>query len=118
VTFTDTFLTTQQGYYAISVFPDSAHPFQQIPVATDSLTITKSGYIFSANYRVNNLAAGNYFVGATWIRTSDNNIRAILGIYGCDTARNCSGSRVSIPNYSGTNSCNILSWTDTLKKLN
>jgi hypothetical protein len=117
VNFIDTNLTYTNGYYAITVFPDSTNPYHQSPIAIDSLTIIRTGNSVSANYRVNGLASGSYYIGSTWIRNSDKSIRAILGVYGCDTAKNCTGTLVSIPNYQGSNSCNLLSWTDTLKNM-
>jgi hypothetical protein len=118
VTFTDTNLICTGGYYAVSVFPDSSAPFHCIPVGSDSLVITKSGYLTTAHYKVSGLSAGSYYIGTTWIRASDGCVRGVLGTYGCDTAHyNCTNTIVSLPNYEGSSDCNILSWTDTLKKL-
>lgn len=117
VTFTDTHLSTGQGYYAVSVYADTSQPYQRAPIISDSLTITVAGNVATANYRIENVPAGTFHVGTTWICTQTGNIRGVLGIYGCDTAVNCMGTHVGIPNYSGTNDINFLSWTDTLKRL-
>ena len=117
VTFIDTNLTYMNGFYAVSVYSELVNPYSHAPVQTDSLAITKSGNTVTAPYRVNGLAAGSYYVAATWILNSDRSVRAVLGIYGCDTARNCVGNKVTLPNYEGAGNCNIFSYTDTLKKL-
>ncbi len=117
VTFTDTHISSGSGYYAISIYADTTEPYQRAPIVSDSLVINVSGNTATATYRVNNVPSGTYHVGATWICTQTERISGVLGIYGCDTARSCMGNHISIPNFSGSNECNFISWTDTLKKL-
>ena len=117
VTFIDTNITHMSGYYAVSVYAELLNPYSHAPVQSDSVEITRSGNTVTAPYKVSGLGSGNFFVAATWIRNSDRSVGAVLGIYGCDTARNCAGTKVALPNYEGAGSCNIFSYTDTLRRL-
>jgi hypothetical protein len=118
VIFTDTILRYNGGYYAVSLFPDNSSPFSQSPLRNDSLKISISNGVASTYYKMDGITSGSYYVGITWIRSSDGNVRGVLGTYGCDTTHNCTASKkVTVPSYSGTGGINILSWTDTLRKV-
>ena len=118
ITFKSTNLLTSGGYYAVSVFPDVTNPFNQSPVATDSVEINISGNTATAYYKVPGLPTASYYIGAVWIRSSDNCVRGVLGTYGCDTLYNCPNSiKVTVPTAAGTGSLNFSCWTDTTSRL-
>ena len=123
VTHFDTNLILSGGYYSISLFSsDSVVPFNKIPVRTDSLRITRRhDYIcYETTYSMEGIPAGKYYVAATWSRYPrvQNEIPAVLGIYGCDTAANCTNyTEITYPNFDG-NFRNIISWSDTTRKMN
>lgn len=111
ITFNDSNLNYNGGYYAVSVYSDHTDPFRQTPFKSDSLLISTTGGVTSAYYKVTGLN-GDYYIGATWIRHSDNHV-SVLGSYGCDTTINCTSStKVTVPNYAGTGSLNFKSSTD------
>jgi hypothetical protein len=116
VTYNGTSFFTNGGYYAVSVYADVTNPFSQQPVKSDSVEInTTNG---TAYYNITGLATGNYYIGATWIRTSNGQVEAVVGTYGCDTVRGCNNHiKVEVPRYQGTGNLNFYSWADLSKKL-
>lgn len=118
ITFRSTSLLTTGGYYGVSVYSDGANPFNQNPLATDSVDINISGNTATAYYKVSGLPSASYYIGAVWIRSSDNCVRGVLGTYGCDTLYNCPNSiKVTVPTAAGTGNLNFSCWTDTLSRL-
>ena len=122
ITFTDTNLTTAGGFHSVSIyFADSSNPFNRIPVKTDSLKIIyKVDFHYVAEYSMDGIPAGNIFVASTWSKYPGitNEIPIVLGTYGCDTSSACSThTSILYPNIQG-NFRNIISWTDTTKRLN
>ena len=109
------------GFYSVSLYSaDSVNPFNRVPVATDSLNLTLRQNVFETVYSMTGIQSGNYYVAATWSRYPriQNEVPIVLGIYGCDTSKSCSTYKVIMfPNYEGVFR-NILSWTDTTKRLN
>lgn len=123
VTFTNTNLyPSSQGYYAISLYSEQAPALGGDPLRSDSLNISVSGNTASAYYKMSGIGTGFYYVAVTWIRKPNNPYdpnAPILGTFGCDTTHGCSShTRIEFPSYAGTGNCNIISWSDTLKKLN
>jgi len=117
VTFTDSNLIRTGGYYAVSIYKDTANPFTTYPLRNDSIPITILNHLTSSTYEISGIGTGNYFVGVTWVRNSGGK-PILLGILGCDTSRTCTTyTKLIFPNFEGV-SRNILSWTDTLKRLN
>jgi len=119
VTFTDTNLT-QNGYYAISMFENKSNPFYSKPLRSDALTMTKNGNQYKCYYKFSGVASGSYYFAVTFNRTPIDTVRVppVLGTWGCDNNPNCTAHKLVVfPNYSYED-CNILSWTDTLKRLN
>lgn len=115
VTYNGTNFYHSGGYYAVSVYADVTNPFSQQPVKSDSLEIATNG---TAYYDISGLASGDYYIGATWIRTSNRQVEAVVGTYGCDTVRGCNTHiKVTVPNYAGTGNLNFYSWADLAKKL-
>ncbi len=118
ITFKNTNLLTTGGYYGVSVYSDAANPFSQNPLAIDSVDISISGNTATAYYKISGLASADYYIGAVWIRSSDNCVRGVLGTYGCDTLYNCTSSiKVTVPTAAGTGNLNFSCWTDTLRRL-
>lgn len=114
VTFTDSNLIRTGGYYAISIYKDTANPFTLYPLRSDPITITIVNHSTSSTYEISGIGTGNYFVGVTWVRNSGGK-PILLGILGCDTSRSCSTyTKIIFPNFEGVSRF-ILSWTDTLK---
>jgi hypothetical protein len=118
VTFTDTNLT-RGGYYAISYYAQNTNPFDTLPLRSDALTMTLNGNVYKDYFKMTGIPNGSYYFAVTWIKNNDPNFRPIvLGTRGCDTNRSCTSHiLVPFPNYS-YDDCNILSWTDTTKRLN
>jgi hypothetical protein len=119
VTFTDTSLIGG-GYYAISMYKNRANPFDTLPLRSDSLTLSKDGNRYKSFFKFSGVSSGQYYFGVTWIKYPVNPALKppVLGTRGCDTNHNCNSHiLISFPNYSYED-CNILSWTDTTKKLN
>jgi hypothetical protein len=120
ITLADTNLISSGGYYAMSVFSAGSSPFSNRPIRSDSLNLQRSGDVYTGYYKINGLAAGDYYVGATWIHLPfDTNAHPpVLGTYGCDTTHNCTTStKVTFPSYAGTAGCNFLCWTDTTMRI-
>ncbi len=119
VTFTDTNLC-KGGYYAISMYRNKTNPFDTLPLRSDSLTMTKQQNLYKCYYKFSGVTSGSYYFAVTFIRTpfNPNRLVPVLGSRGCDTNHSCTAHiLVAFPNHSYED-CNILSWTDTLKKLN
>src|SRR4030095_5874867 len=115
VTYNGTASFTSGGYMAVSVDADVTSPLSQQPVKSDSVEITTNG---TAYYNIDGLATGNYYIGATWIRTSNGQTEAVIGTYGCDTVRGCNNHiKVAVPRYEGTGNLNFFAWADLSKKL-
>jgi hypothetical protein len=118
VTFTDTNLIPG-GYYAISIYNVMTNPFDTLPLRSDALTMTLNGNVYKDYFKLTNIPNGSYYFAVTWIKNSAPNfLPVVLGTRGCDTNHQCTNHTVvPFPNYSYED-CNILSWTDTTKKLN
>lgn len=118
----DTALVFNGGYYSVSVFvADSVNPFNRVPLRTDSLGLTRrpGGFVYETLYSMDGIPEGRYYIAATWSRYPrvNNEVPAVLGIYGCDTNINCSPRVVLYPNYEG-NFRNITSWSDPARRMN
>ena len=121
ITHIDSTLYTSNGFYSVSIYnADSSNPFNRIPVRTDSLNLKPMGMLWQTTYDMDGIPSGRYYVAATWSSYPrvPNEIPAVLGTYGCDTAFNCSAHKVvDYPNYQG-NFRNIIAWTNPAQKLN
>lgn len=106
------------GYYAISMYKNKSNPYDTMPIRSDSLKIDPKK-LYAEYYRVDNVPSGNYFFAVTWIRSPlEPYIKPpVLGTLGCDTNINCRDYElITFPNFSGKN-YNIITYTDTAKKL-
>src|SRR4030095_16773404 len=111
ITYTDTLLNYNGGYYAISIYGDSTNPFSHPPVRTDSITPTIQNGNVTAYYKVSGLASGSYYIGSTWKHRTNGNV-TLIGVYGCDENINCNNPTKShSPSYSGTGQLNFRSRT-------
>ncbi|MCI0449861.1 MAG: hypothetical protein L0Y79_08765 [Chlorobi bacterium] len=111
ITFNDTNLKPTGGYYAVSLYGDSANPFTHPPIRSDRLSVGISNGVASSYYKVTGLASANYYVGSTWIDSVSGNI-SVYGVYGCDTLVNCTNpTKVTVPNFAGTGNISFRSRT-------
>jgi hypothetical protein len=109
------------GYYSVSLFcADSVNPFNRVPLRTDSLNLKRRDNLWETPWNMHGIPQGRYYVASTWSRYPrvPNEIPMVLGTYGCDTSASCTSYiGVSFPNYEGVFR-NIISWTDTTKRMN
>ncbi len=122
ITFTDSNLIFTGGCPTVSVYSaDSTYPFHRVPIRTDSLkVIYRMNNYKVAEYSMDGIPPGNILVASTWSRhpRRSTDVPIVLGTYGCDTSRSCTQHGIVIyPNTQG-NFRNILSWTDTTRRLN
>ncbi|HEY3250057.1 MAG TPA: hypothetical protein VGK25_02960 [Ignavibacteria bacterium] len=111
ITYIDTLLNYDSGYYAVSIYGDNTNPFSHPPVRTDSITPVIQNGTPTSYYKVTGLASASYYIGGIWINRSNGNV-TLLGVYGCDENINCTNpTKVTIPNYSGTGQLNFRSKT-------
>lgn len=119
VTFTDTNLI-QGGNYGISMYRNKSNPFDTMPIRSEAITMTKTNNQYKCYFKFSGVESGSYYFAVTFNRTPaiPNRLIPVLGTRGCDTNRNCTSHKlVTFPNHSYED-CNIISWTDTLKRLN
>lgn len=121
ITHIDTNLIRGNGFYSVSVYSAvDTNPFHHVPVRTDSLKLKKRDYVYETAYEMEGIAEGYYYVAATWSRYPrvTNEIPIVLGTLGCDTSKSCQNhTRIKYPDLQGIYR-NIVSWTDTTKRLN
>lgn len=119
VTFTDTNLI-KAGYYAVSMYRNKSNPFDTLPLRSDAITMTKTNNQYKCYFKMSQVANGSYYFAVTFNRNPaiPNRLIPVLGTRGCDTNRNCTTHKLVVfPNHSYED-CNIISWTDTLKRMN
>ncbi len=111
----------QSGFYSVSLYSaDSSSPFNRVPVMTDSLNLSMQNNLYKTIYDFSGIQPGRYFVASTWSHypKRQNEKPIVLGIYGTDTSHTSTDYNVVLfPNYEGVYR-NIISWTDTTKRLN
>jgi hypothetical protein len=117
ITFVDTNFLSNIYYYIAAAY--TSWPPGQYPIQSDSIIIRKIGNIYQANYLIQRLYNGNYYIA---VNLGPLPI-AVLGIYGCDTVHTqysgCPNNptTVQITNNFGLVNINFLSWADTSKKI-
>jgi hypothetical protein len=121
ITFTNPTPPISGGYYAVSFYGDSSNPFGHQPVKTDSLPISTFGGVSSVNYQPSGLPYGTYYIGCTWIHSTNHQILGVLGTRGCDTSQACAlglnDARVSYSSTERTDNITFLSWTDVSHRI-
>lgn len=123
ITFADANFIIYPSFYVASVYLTSAWPPQFAgPLKTDSLLIQQQGGVYFADYKIQGIPNGNYYV-ATSMRSHGSSNNDILGTHGCDTARiqfsNCAFTpiQVVISDNNGVTGINFLSWADSTKTI-
>jgi hypothetical protein len=120
IIFVDTNFLQPPGFYKVGAF-DNWPPFTP-PVMFDSLNIVQVGGVYKADYMINRVSTGIYYV-AVYPETEIIFYVSVLGIYGCDTVHqnysSCPQSPpvVDIISNWGVENINFLSWADTTQKI-
>lgn len=119
ITFADTNFITSEGAYFINCY--ISWPPTNSPYTSDTINIQRTGNTYYADYRIQRLLDGNYYITSAYF-TDYSIIRGfILGIYGCDTNHvqyspcPMNPQQVTISNNAGVDNVNFLSWADTSK---
>jgi len=111
ITYIDTLMNFNGGYYAISIYGDSTNPFSHQPIRSDSVAVNISNGTATAYYKVSGLASGNYYIGSTRVNRSNGNV-TIYGALGCNENPGCPApTKVTVPNYAGTGGLDFRSKT-------
>ena len=129
VTFVDTNFILSGGTYLISAYPSTAWPPTAGPTAYDTISITRTNNILNLNYnyKLSDINPGNYVVSVGFRKTTGGQ-SPIMSIYGCDTLRASSPGGLTClftpsklatigAENQGTEGINMLSWSDTTKKI-
>jgi len=129
VNFVDTNFILSGGSYLISAYPSSGWPPMGGPTAFDTIKINRTGNILNKNYtyKLKDLNPGDYVVSVGFRKVVGGQ-SPIMSVYGCDTARFLNGAgsscflspplKASIgAQNQGTDGINMLSWSDTAKKI-
>lgn len=127
VIFVDTNFILSGGTYLISAYPSSGWPPMAGPSAYDTLRINRVNNVLNLvySYTLKNLNPGNYVVSVGF-RKATGGQSPIMSVYGCDTARAIYGSTCFLnpplnavigSEGQGVESINMISWSDTAKKV-
>lgn len=120
VTFVDTNFIRTGGVYLISAYPKTSWPPTSGPAAYD--TIRVSGNDLNYCYTLSNLPdSGSYVVSVGW-RKATGGQSPIMSIYGCDTLHSLTclftpSKFAYVPLGGGVRNINMISWSDTTKKI-
>ncbi|HJY63310.1 MAG TPA: hypothetical protein VJ455_04070 [Ignavibacteria bacterium] len=121
VTFVDTNFIRTGGVYLISAYPRSSWPPMGPPTSYDTLRI--SGNNLSYCYSLQGITgADTNYVVTIGFRKTTGGASPVMSVYGCDTNHNIScwlmnPATVRVGSTSGARYINMLSWSDTTKKL-
>lgn len=113
------------GVYLISAYPASGWPPTGGPAAYDTINVNTS--TLSYNYKLVDVNPGSYVVSVGYRKITGGQ-SPIMSVYGCDTARFLNGAGSSCflsppksatigANNEGVVGINMLSWSDTTKKV-
>lgn len=129
VTFVDTNFVLTGGTYLISAYPSTGWPPMGGPAAYDTINITRTNNVLNLvyNYKLIDLNPGDYVVSVGF-RKNTGGQSPIMSIYGCDTLRAVDSAGVAClfnpskkatigSNNQGTAGIDMLSWSDTTKKI-
>jgi len=129
VTFVDTNFVLSGGIYLISAYPSTGWPPSGPPTAYDSIIIKRSNNVLDLDYsyKLKNLNSGQYVVSVGF-RKYTGGQSPIMSIYGCDTLRaiypggleclfNPTLKATIGPLNEGVTGVNMISWSDTTKKI-
>lgn len=122
ITFADNNFVSPPNFYVASAYYTTVWPpFLNPPARTDSLLIKQSGNTYYADFKINGLLNGTYFVACSMDQSGI--AGDIYGTYGCDTNRviysNCANNPtpVVISGNNGVEGINFLSWADSTKTI-
>ncbi len=120
VTFVDTNFIRSGGIYLISAYPESGWPPTGGPSAYDTVRI--SGNNLNYCYTLSNLPAAQKYVVSVGFRKSTGGQSPIMSIYGCDTSHSLTclfspSNKADLSGGTGVRYINMLSWSDTAKKI-
>ena len=129
VTFVDTNFILTGGTYLISAYPSTGWPPTGGPAAYDTILITRTNNVLNLvyDYKLIDLNPGNYVVSVGFRKTTGGQ-SPIMSIYGCDTARAIYPAGLAClfapskyatigSENQGTAGIDMLSWSDTTKKI-
>jgi hypothetical protein len=129
VTFVDTNFILSGGTYLISAYPSTGWPPTGGPSAYDTIKITRTNNVLNLDYsyKLKDLNPGDYVVSVGFRKTTGGQ-SPIMSIYGCDTARAIYPAGLAClftpSKYAtigsanqGTAGIDMLSWSDTTKKI-
>jgi len=126
VSFVDTNFVLSGGSYLISAYPSSGWPPMGGPTAYDTIKITRTNNILnkSYSYKLRDVSSGDYVISVGF-RKATGGQSPIMSVYGCDTARAQYSTCFLNPplkatigsQNQGTEGINLLSWSDTTKKV-
>jgi hypothetical protein len=120
VTFVDTNFIRTGGVYLISAYPESGWPPVGPPSSYDTIRI--SGNNLNYCYTLSNLpTAQKYVVSVGW-RKQTGGQSPIMSVYGCDTLHSVPcllgpPLKADLTSGQGVRFINMLSWSDTAKKI-
>ncbi len=120
ITFVDTNRVYNVGYYDVSVY--ASWPPMGPPSGSDTVSLTKTGNVYTGTYEINGLSSGSYVTTCAFIKTPYGPGSVyLLGVRGCDTNHSpiCWGNpaKDSLSPNVGLENLNFLSWIDTTKKI-
>ncbi|MBS1518489.1 MAG: hypothetical protein JSS91_10425 [Bacteroidetes bacterium] len=129
VNFVDTNFILTGGTYLISAYPSTGWPPMAGPTAYDTLKISRTNNVLnlSYNYTLSDINPGDYVISVGFRKTTGGQ-SPIMSVYGCDTARFLNGAGSSCflspplkatigSSNQGVDGINMLSWSDTAKKV-
>ncbi|MEO6695737.1 MAG: hypothetical protein ABIY50_12295 [Ignavibacteria bacterium] len=129
VNFVDTNFILSGGTYLISAYPSAGWPPMGGPASFDTIRVSRTNNILnkSYNYKLKDLNPGDYVVSVGFRKITGGQ-SPIMSVYGCDTARFLNGAGSSCflspplkatigAENQGTEGINMLSWSDTTKKV-
>jgi len=127
VNFVDTNFILSGGTYLISAYPSTGWPPMGGPAAFDTIRIARTNNILnlSYDYKLIDLNPGDYVISVGF-RKAIGGRSPIMSVYGCDTARFVNGSTCFLnpprkaiigTNNEGAIGINLISWSDTTKKV-
>ena len=120
ITFVDTNFVRSGGVYLISAYPKASWPPTSGPSAYDTVRI--NGTNLNYCYTLSNLPADGAYVVSVGFRKNSGGQSPIMSIFGCDTLHSLTclfspSDSAVISGGVGVRYINMISWSDTAKKI-
>ena len=120
ITFVDTNFIRSGGIYLISAYPKASWPPTGGPSAYD--TVRVSGTNLNYCYTLTNLPSDGAYIVSVGFRKQTGGQSPIMSIYGCDTLHSMTclftpSDSAVISGGVGVRYINMISWSDTAKKI-